>query len=263
MSSGLYNTSKNDFDKTLDLTKLRPYGDTMNDGKVQMSFTLPVKDDDKGQEAARQLAKLMGFPEPSVALSQPLDENFTFYVVYGSTSYSVDYTDIHVQAVETDTMEMEEVNEFIREHIGRKVVMVGASTGTDAHTVGIDAIMNRKGFAGHYGLERFEMIEAYNLGAQVPNEEFIKKAVELNADVMLVSQTVTQKDVHIQNLTELIELLEAEGLRDKFIVICGGARITHELAKELGYDAGFGPQKYADDVASFSVLEMVKRGIGK
>ena len=128
---------------------------------------------------------------------------------------------------------------------------------------GIDAIMNRKGFAGHYGLERYEMIEAYNLGAQVPNEEFVKKAVELNADVLLVSQTVTQKDVHIQNLTELIELLEAEGVRDRFIVICGGARITHELAKELGYDAGFGPQKYADDVASFAVEEMVKRGMGR
>ena len=107
------------------------------------------------------------------------------------------------------------------------------------------------------------MIEAYNLGAQVPNEEFVKKAIELNADVLLVSQTVTQKDVHIQNLTELIELLEAEGVRDRFIVICGGARITHELAKELGYDAGFGPQKYADDVASFAVEEMVKRGMGK
>mgnify|MGYP002516962178 CR=1 FL=1 len=77
------------------------------------------------------------------------------------------------------------------------------------------------------------MIEAYNLGSQVPNEEFIQKAVELKADVLLVSQTVTQKDVHIQNLTNLIELLEAEGLRDKFVVVCGGPRITHELAKEF------------------------------
>ena len=77
----------------------------------------------------------------------------------------------------------------------------------------------------------------------------------------MVSQTVTQKDVHIQNLTELIELLEAEGLRDKFVVVCGGPRITHELAKELGYDAGFGAGTYADDVASFAVAEMVKRGM--
>ena len=156
---------------------------------------------------------------------------------------------------------MEETNDYIQKNIGRKVVMVGASTGTDAHTVGIDAIMNRKGFAGHYGVERYEMIEAYNLGSQVPNEEFIRRAVELNADALLVSQTVTQKDVHIQNLTELIELLEAEGLRDRFVVVCGGPRITHELAKELGYDAGFGAGKYGDDVASFVVTEMVKRGM--
>ena len=66
---------------------------------------------------------------------------------------------------------------------------------------------------------------------------------------------------NIQNLTNLIELLEAEGLRDKFVVCCGGPRITHELAKELGYDAGFGAGKYADDVASFAVTEMVKRGM--
>lgn len=259
MSSGLYDTSSKNFDTTLDLTHLRAYGDTMNDGKIQLSFTLPVKNDDKGQEAARQLAKKMGIPEPSVALAQSLDTEFTFYVVYGSCMHSIDYTDIHVQTIESETMEMEECNEYIRKNIGRKVIVVGASTGTDAHTVGIDAIMNRKGFAGHYGLERYEMIEAYNLGAQVPNEEFLKKAIELNADVLLVSQTVTQKDVHIQNLTDLVELMEAEGVRDRFILACGGARITHELAKELGYDAGFGAKTYADDVASFAVTEMVKR----
>jgi len=116
-----------------------------------------------------------------------------------------------------------------------------------------------KGFAGHYGLERYEMIDAYNLGSQVLNEEFISKAIELKADVLLVSQTVTQKDVHIRNLIELVELLEAEGLRDKIILACGGPRITHELAKELGYDAGFGMNSYADDVASFMAQEFYKR----
>ena len=103
------------------------------------------------------------------------------------------------------------------------------------------------------------MIEAYNLGSQVPNEEFIAKGIELNADALIVSQTVTQKDVHIKNLTELVEMMEAEGLRDKMILVCGGARITHELAKELGYDAGFGMNTYADNVASFIAEEFVRR----
>ncbi|HSN94159.1 MAG TPA: cobalamin-dependent protein, partial [Anaerolineaceae bacterium] len=140
-----------------------------------------------------------------------------------------------------------------------KLRVLGASTGTDAHTVGIDAIMNMKGFAGHYGLERYRMIEALNMGSQVNNEDFIRKAVEFDADVLLVSQTVTQKNVHIDNLTELVELLEAEGLRHRFLLLIGGPRISHELAKEIGADAGFGPGKFADDVASFICEELAKR----
>ncbi|WP_026477152.1 lysine 5,6-aminomutase subunit beta [Alkaliphilus transvaalensis] len=259
MSGGLYSMEKKDFEKSLDLTKLRPYGDTMNDGKVQVSFTLPVKDDDKGIEAAKELAKKMGLVEVNVAHHGELDEYFTFYVVYGNLLHHINYEEIHVETVNTEVMDMKETDDYIKENIKRNIVVVGASTGTDAHTVGIDAIMNMKGYAGHYGLERYDMIDAYNLGSQVENEEFVRKAIELKADVLLVSQTVTQKNIHIQNLTHLVELLEAEGIRDKVVLICGGPRISHELAKELGYDAGFGPGKYADDVASFAVKEIVNR----
>lgn len=261
MSGGLYNLHKNNIDTTLNKDAIKPYGDTMNDGKIQLSFTLPIPNDDKGQEAAKILAKKMGINNPSVAHAKTLDKEFTFYVIYGECSHSVNYNQIKIATIENDIMTMEETNEFIKENFARKLVVLGASTGTDAHTVGIDAIMNRKGFAGHYGLERYEMIEALNMGSQVSNEDFVKKAKELNADILLVSQTVTQKDIHIQNLTELVELIEAENLRDKVILICGGARITHELAKELGYDAGFGPGKFAEDVISFATSEMIKRNL--
>lgn len=259
MSGGLYSTDNKDFDKSLDLTKIKPYGDTMNDGKVQVSFTLPIPDGDRAVEAAKLFARKMGLENPSVAHHRALDQEFTFFVVYGNVNQTIDFTNIKVQSVEVNTMDMHQIDTYIKENIKRKVVVLGASTGTDAHTVGIDAIMNMKGFAGHYGLERYEMLEAYNLGSQVENEEFIRKAIELNADVLLVSQTVTQKDIHIKNLTNLVELLEAEGIREKVVLVCGGPRITHELAKELGYDAGFGSGKYAEDVASFAVTEMVGR----
>ena len=256
MSEGLYSTEKKDYDKTLDLTRIKPYGDTMNDGKVQLSFALPVPAGEEAIEAAKQLLRQMGFENPLIVYHRELTPGFTFFNAYGSY---IDYTQIHVPKVEGVKWGMEECDDFIREHIGRPLVMVGASTGTDAHTVGIDAIMNMKGFAGHYGLERYDMIEAHNLGSQVPNDEFIAKALELHADALLVSQTVTQKDIHIQNLTELVEMLEAEGLRDKVILVCGGPRISHELAKELGYDAGFGANTYADDVASYVAQEFVRR----
>ncbi|WP_373776685.1 OAM dimerization domain-containing protein [Porphyromonas loveana] len=259
MSGGLYSTEGRDFDQTLDLSRIKPYGDTMNDGKVQLSFTLPVPAGDEAIEAAKQLIKKMGMQNPQVVFYRELTEGFTFFNCYGSCEHTVDYSSIYVPKVESTKWDMAETDDFIRENIGRKIVVVGASTGTDAHTVGIDAIMNMKGFAGHYGLERYDMIEAYNLGSQVPNEEFIAKGIELNADALLVSQTVTQKDVHIKNLIELVELMEAEGLRDKMILACGGPRISYELAKELGYDAGFGANTYADDVASFIAQELHKR----
>ena len=259
MSGGLYSMEEKDFDKTLDLTKVKPYGDTMNDGKTQISFTLPVPCGDEAVEAAKQLMKKMGFENPLVVYFKELTKGFTFVNCYGSCTHTVDYTTIHVPKVESTVMGMKETDEYIKEHVGRKIIAIGASTGTDAHTVGIDAIMNMKGYAGHYGLERYDMFETLNMGSQVPNEDFIAKAIEMKADALLVSQTVTQKDVHIKNLTELVEMLEAEGLRDKVILVCGGPRISHELAKELGYDAGFGSTSYADDVASYLAQEMAKR----
>lgn len=247
------------FKENIDLTRIKPYGDTLNDGMTQVSFTLPVPCGDEASEAAKQLAKKMGLEEPSVVYSKDLGIGYTYFILYGKLVHTIDYTKIEVPKVEVESMTKEQVEEFIKDNIKRDVVILGACTGTDAHTVGIDAIMNMKGFDGHFGLERYHGVEAHNLGSQVPNEELVKQAIELNADAILVSQVVTQKDVHIPNLTELVELLEAEGIRDKLIIACGGPRISHELAKELGYDAGFGTGSYAEDVATFVVTEMAKK----
>lgn len=239
--------------------KIKPYGDTLNDGKIQVSFTLPVQRSQKSIAAAKEIAKSMGLIDPAVVHAESIENGFSFYVLYGSCLHNVDYDKIHVEEITQKAYTRKEIESLIADKLGRDIVFVGASTGTDAHTVGIDAIMNMKGFAGHYGLERYSGIKAYNLGSQVLNEEFIKEALDKKADVLLVSQTVTQKDVHLKNLVELVELLEAEGLRDRIILIAGGARITHELAKELGYDAGFGPGSFAEDVATFAINELIKR----
>jgi beta-lysine 5,6-aminomutase beta subunit len=239
--------------------RIKPYGDTLSDGKVQLSFTLPVSNTAKGIAAAKLIAKEMGLIDPNVVHAESLSEDFSFYIVYGSVNKSIEFDDIFVEEITQKAFSREEIESVINSQFKRNIVFVGASTGTDAHTVGIDAIMNMKGFAGHYGLERYAGITAYNLGSQVANEDFVKEAIEKKADVLLVSQTVTQKDVHLKNMVELVELLEAEGLREKIVLIAGGARITHELAKELGYDAGFGPGSFAEDVATFAINELIKR----
>ncbi len=244
-----------------DLKHVRPYGDTWNDGAMQLSFSLPVPFGEEAKEAARQYVAKLGLLEPQVVHGTDLGEAMSFFVVYAKSTHDIDYTSIKVPKVESPVLDFYEINQFIKEHIGRKVVIVGACTGTDAHTVGIDAIMNMKGYAGEYGLERYPEVDAYNMGSQVSNEALIAQAMEVHADAILVSQVVTQKDVHLPNLTELVDMLEAQGLRQQLIVICGGPRLNHEVALELGYDAGFGAGTLAPDVASFIVHEMVKRNL--
>jgi beta-lysine 5,6-aminomutase beta subunit len=239
---------------------VRPYGDTLDDGAVQLSFTLPVPDGPRGREAARLFVEKLGFKHAEIVHSHALSEGFSFYVAYGKTEIGIDYDAVHVEeAVGEKVYSMYEACDVIKERLGRKVVVVGACTGFDAHTVGIDAIMNMKGYNHHYGLERYSEIEAYNLGAQVPNEKLIEFAEKVNADAILISQIVTQKDVHIQNMTEFIELLQAKGLREKYLVCAGGTRIGNKLAVELGYDAGFGKGTYADHVATFIIDRLIER----
>lgn len=242
-----------------DLTRVRPYGDTLDDGRLQMSFTLPVPHGPEAVEAARQVVREMGLEDPQVYHSKDLGDGYSFFVVYGTFTKAIDYTAIKVAKVESPKMDFYEINDFIRAEIGRKITILGACTGTDAHSVGIDAIMNMKGYSGDYGLERYPMVNAYNMGMQVPNEVLVAEAVDKGADALLVSQVVTQKDVHIQNLSELVDMLEAQRIRENLIIVAGGPRISHELALELGFDAGFGPGTTAADVASYVVQEMVVR----
>lgn len=245
--------------KKVNLTALKPYGDIMDDGVMQIAFTLPVDPSPEAHEAAVQLCQKMGLDEIKIATMESATKGFAFFVVYGKIQHTVDFSKIEVIKVESKTKPREEINALIKNEFGRKLVVLGACTGFDAHTVGIDAIMNMKGFSGDYGLERYEMLEARNLGAQVANEELLRKAIESNADAILVSKIVTQHNIHITDLKDLMEKADQMGVRDKIVFVCGGPRLTHQMALECGFDAGFGVGAKPSDVASFIVDELIKR----
>jgi beta-lysine 5,6-aminomutase beta subunit len=239
--------------------QIRPYGDTANDGVVQLSFTLQLPLSAQASEAARRYAMLMGISNPLVAHAESIDKAFTFFVIYGACVHTFDPEQIQVDELAHDELDFHEINELIEKQLGRQVTVIGAAIESDAHTVGIDAIFNAKGFAGNYGLERFPAFHALNLGAQVSCEALLRRAAEERAEAILVSQVVTQKNVHIHNLTKLIELAEAEDVRDRYLFVVGGPRISHAFAKELGYDAGFGPGSTANSVASYLAQELIAR----
>jgi beta-lysine 5,6-aminomutase beta subunit len=239
--------------------KIRPYGDTKDDGVVQLSFTLPVEWSEAADEAARRLVAAMGFGDASVAEGRAIARGFSFFVVYARTKASVEVDEIAASIPRERALSMEEVDALLASRFGRKVRVAGATIGTDAHTVGIDAILNMKGYKGDYGLERYAMFDAINLGAQVSVDELVRVAKERELDVILASQVVTQKGSDVLNFTALAERLEAEGLRDRILLLCGGPRVTNLLAAELGYDAGFGRGTLPSEVATFIARRLIER----
>jgi len=240
---------------------IRPYGDRKDDGAVQLSFTLPVPPSGRAKEAARQFAEKLGLSHVLVASMEPAGRDFSFFVVYGRSEVVLDFADIEVPEVTVPEWSMKEVNQLIKDKLGRKIVVVGACTGADAHTVGIDAILNMKGYAGDKGLEAYPWIDAHNLGAQVDNPVLLARAKELHADAILVSQIITQRDCHKDNARALIQLARQQKMHGVLFLL-GGPRIDHALARELGFDAGFGPGTRPSQVASYVADRLIARKEG-
>lgn len=243
----------------IDLKNLLPYGDTTQDGAVQLSFTLPVEPSAKAREAATQIARGWGFFDVKIAHMSKIGIGYSFFVVMARTEKSVDFTKVEAPQLDLEKRDYKEIDKKILQEVKRPIRIVGACTGFDAHTVGLDAILNMKGFDGDIGLERYKGFRVVNMGSQVPTEELIDRAVKENADAILLSKVVSQKDIHIYDMRDLMSQLKKRGLEKKFILVVGGPRVTHKLALELGYDAGFTIGSRPSDVANFLYEKMVEK----
>ena len=104
----------------------------------------------------------------------------------------------------------------------RKVV-IGVVEG-DTHDIGKNLVKIMLEAAG------FEM---YDLGRDVPLDDFVSKAKEVNADVVAMS---TLMSTTMQGMGEVVKKLEDAGIRDNVKVIVGGAPISWSFAKKIGAD---------------------------
>jgi len=233
---------------------IRPYGDTTGDGMVQVSFTLPIPHDKRAEGAALQLAAKMGLAPALLVHARAMGSDFTFFIVYGRVGHLVDLSKVVVVPREFAMLSAKDVNLAVKKRLRRKLVVVGACIGTDAHTVGIDAILNIKGFAGEKGLEYYSEIRVVNCGAQVLVPELVARARAEKADAVLVSQVVTQKDAHIHNtMTMSAAFREAYPAGKVPLLIVGGPRFEPGTAAELGVDRIFGKGTTPGEVASYLV----------
>jgi beta-lysine 5,6-aminomutase beta subunit len=118
--------------------------------------------------------------------------------------------------------------------------------------VGIDAILNVKGHAGEKGLEYYREMRIVNLGAQVAVPDLVARARAEQADAVLVSQVVTQRDAHLNNTREMAAAFRAAGPPQPLLVV-GGPRFTPGSEAGLGVDKIFGKGTGPGEVASYLV----------
>lgn len=236
-------------------THVRAYGDTTGDGMVQLSFTLPLPAGPHAEAAAQLFAQKMGLDPAMVVHAKGVGPDFTFFVVYGRSSVVLDLAEVRVQEREFPLLSAREVNLALRSRLHRRLVVVGATVGTDAHTVGLDAILNVKGFAGEKGLEYYREIRVVNMGSQVAPEELAARARREKADAVLVSQVVTQKDAHLHHVREVGRALRAvwPDPADRPLLVVGGPRFDPAVAADLGVDRIFTKGTTPREVASYLV----------
>lgn len=110
----------------------------------------------------------------------------------------------------------------VRERKG--VVVLGTVQG-DIHEIGKDLVAS---------LLRAHGFEVHDLGADVDALEFVRRAEEVEADIIGASALMTTTMPAQQ---EIIQILRDRGLRDKYHVAVGGAPVTQEWADEIGADS--------------------------
>ena len=121
-----------------------------------------------------------------------------------------------------------------------------AVTGTvqgDLHDIGKNLVSMMLRGAG---------FEIHDLGVDVEPDVFIDKAEEIGADVICMSALLTTT---MPKMQECIDRMKQRGVRDKYIVMIGGAPVNESFAQQIGADY------YTADAAS--AAEVAKAAVQK
>ena len=107
----------------------------------------------------------------------------------------------------------------------KKGVVVIATVEGDMHEIGKDIVINLLEVSG---------FEVHDLGINVNALDIVNQAAKVNADIIGASALMTTT---MPQQRDLIEILNAKGMRDRFHVILGGAPVTREWVDEAGADS--------------------------
>jgi len=72
-----------------------------------------------------------------------------------------------------------------------------------------------------------------DLGRDVPPQTFVDKAIEENAEIIMISSLMTTT---MDEMADVVTILKKKGIRDRFKVVVGGGPISQSFADKIGAD---------------------------
>ena len=80
-------------------------------------------------------------------------------------------------------------------------------------------------------------------------EEIVSRATQVQPDFVMIGRTISYGTAEV--LSRFVDLCDSSGLRRSAKLVLGGMNVRPEMAQELGFDAGFGPDTVPSDVADY------------
>ena len=223
---------------------VRPEVEKHGDGVVCVTLFIPASPD-VAEQAALEMARHMGLQGPQVISRRVMHPaEGSLFEVKGVLDMPIRIDQLpEAQAIEP--LADDEIEAWVRP---RDIHVVAATVGEDEHSVGLHEILDIK----HGGIEKYGF-HCHDLGTSVAIGKLLDAAERHRAAAVLVSTIVTHHDVHQVHMRRLAEAARERGLRDRLLLVAGGAQVSDALARECGLDAGFGRGTRGRDVASFLV----------
>jgi D-ornithine 4,5-aminomutase subunit beta len=223
---------------------VKPEMEWQGDGLVHLNMFLPL-DKKRAGVAALEVAGRMGLTECEIINTEVMCPAEGCRIeIKGKVDFTIDIEDLVIPP-EPDILSEDEVREEVRK---KPLKIVAGTVGDDEHSVGLREILDIK----HGGLEGYGIKCTY-LGTSVPIEKLVDAAVETDADAIIASTIISHDDVHYKNMKKINDYCIERGVREKFLIICGGTQVSPDNALKQGIDAGFGRGTKGIEVASFLV----------
>lgn len=242
---------------------VRPCGHHLEDGIVQVCFTLPLACNEQSQRAAIAYAEKMGLKDCRVTWMEAIGSDFTYFIIYGKAEYSLDT--IELRSLSGDVKQLarkpSDFDHEFRERLGKRAVLLACACDMECREIEFEALISLKGISGEIGLEGYSSFILRRERGLENTDAIIEAAIKAKADAMVVCEPPSVRGKGERALKELSrKLKKSKDLPEWFVLACWRRDPNHAGESISGYDLSFGHGFQPSHIADQLVTTLVRKG---